>query len=143
MPSIAAELAERERVAKLEEDVKRLRELICDANFYLHRSGLARSISPVLLDRMLAEDPDPPKHATKAGGSARDVTLRRFKLVRAKDVSGTSGTGVVAEGVEYSNGRVSISWISQLECCGNYANVKTLLGVHGHEGATEIEWIDP
>lgn len=75
--------------------------------------------------------------------TSRDVTMRRFVLLRAKDVSGTSGTGVVAEGVEFSDGRCSIHRISQLGCVGNYDCMKALLAIHGHDGATTIEWIDP
>lgn len=41
-------------------------------------------------------------------GSADRSTVRRFHLVRAEDVSGTSGVGTVAEGVEWSNGWVSL-----------------------------------
>lgn len=47
-------------------------------------------------------------------GSADRSTARRFHLVRAEDVSGTSGVGTVAEGVEWSNGWVSLHWLSQL-----------------------------
>lgn len=32
--------------------------------------------------------------------------MRRFELHREEDVSGVSGTGVVAEGVAFSDGRV-------------------------------------
>lgn len=68
--------------------------------------------------------------------------MRRFLLVRSEDVSGTSGTGVVAERVEYSNGQVSIHWISQLESVNVYANRKVLESLHGHDGRTVVEWID-
>lgn len=33
--------------------------------------------------------------------------IRTFKLNRKVDVTGVSGTGIVAEGTEFSNGRVS------------------------------------
>lgn len=68
--------------------------------------------------------------------------MRRFVLVRNEDVSGTSGTGVVAEGVQFSNGRVSLHWISQYECVEDLANVAIVEQIHGHEGKTKIEWID-
>lgn len=74
--------------------------------------------------------------------TSKDVTMRRFVLVRSEDVSGTSGTGVVAEGVEWSNGQVSIHWISQLESINNYANTKVLTALHGHEGRTTVQWLD-
>lgn len=75
--------------------------------------------------------------------TAKEVTLRRFVLNRAEDVSGTSGTGTVAEGVEWSNGQISIHWISQLESVNVYANAKVLDQLHGHSGRTVVVWLDP
>lgn len=69
-------------------------------------------------------------------------TMRRFVLKRDLDVSGTSGTGIVAEGIEFSNGQVSIHWLSQLESVGVYANAKVLNQLHGHQGSTKVVWID-
>ena len=40
------------------------------------------------------------------------MTARRFELHRDDDVSGVSGTGVVAEGVLFSSGRVALEWLS-------------------------------
>ncbi len=68
--------------------------------------------------------------------------MRRFVLQRDKDDTGTSGVGVVAEGVEFSNGQVSIHWLSQLESVNVYANAKVLTSLHGHGGNTRIEWLD-
>lgn len=73
-------------------------------------------------------------------GTAERSTARLFVLVREDDVSGTSGTGVVCEGVEWSNGWVSMHWLSQLECISMYANIKTVMEVHGHDGKTKLEW---
>lgn len=70
------------------------------------------------------------------------ITMRRFVLVRHEDVSGTSGTGIVAEGVEFSNGQVVLHWTTQLESVAVYANSKVLEQVHGHGGRTKVKWID-
>jgi hypothetical protein len=75
--------------------------------------------------------------------TSQEVSMRRFVLVRSEDVSGTSGTGVVAEGIEFSNGQVVIHWLTQLESVAIYANVKVLDQVHGHGGRTRVEWVDP
>ena len=32
--------------------------------------------------------------------------IKRFRFKRTEDVSGISGTGIVAEGVEFTNGKV-------------------------------------
>jgi len=74
--------------------------------------------------------------------TAHMSTMRRFVLQRDVDATGTSGTGIVAEGVEFSNGQVTIHWISQLESVNVYANAKVLTALHGHGGNTHIKWID-
>lgn len=74
--------------------------------------------------------------------TSKDVTMRRFVLERKEDVSGTSGTGVVAEGVEFSNGWVNLHWISQLGSMEMCESIKVLMEIHGHEGRTVIKWID-
>lgn len=74
--------------------------------------------------------------------TSRQTTMRRFVLVRQEDVSGTSGTGVVAEGIEFSNGQAVLHWLTQLESIAVYASMKVLDQVHGHNGKTKIEWMD-
>lgn len=74
-------------------------------------------------------------------GTAQKSTARMFVLVRDVDISGTSGTGVVAEGTEWSNGWVSLHWLSQLGALGMYENIKVMLEVHGHDGKTRLEWL--
>ncbi len=74
--------------------------------------------------------------------TSKESTMLRFVLDRADDKTGTSGVGVVAEGVEFSNGQVAIHWISQLESVNVYANVKLLYALHGHGGATTVRWMD-
>lgn len=59
---------------------------------------------------------------------------KRFELVRTEDVSGTSGTGVVATGVEYPNGGFSFKPAPD--------GVKATEIIHGHGGRTVVEYID-
>ncbi len=75
--------------------------------------------------------------------SAKETRMRRFVLDRSVDATGTSGTGVVAEGVQFSNGQVVIHWLSQLEAINVYANAVVLEQLHGHGGNTQVKWIDP
>ncbi|MGN6105366.1 MAG: hypothetical protein ACTHU0_09705 [Kofleriaceae bacterium] len=75
-------------------------------------------------------------------GTSRTSTMRRFVLERAEDVSGTSGTGVVAEGVEFSNGGVVMHWLSQLESIEVCANMHVVEQIHGHQGRTLVRWLD-
>lgn len=39
--------------------------------------------------------------------------MKAFCMIRNEDESGTSGTGKVLEGVEFSTGKVAICWCSQ------------------------------
>lgn len=70
--------------------------------------------------------------------------MRRFELVRNEDVSGVSGTGVVAEGVEFWDGTVSMRWRAPFAraSTGFYSDVEHVEEIHGHEGATKVRFID-
>lgn len=68
--------------------------------------------------------------------------MRRFVLKRNKDISGNSGTGVVAEGVLFSSGWVSMTWLSHLNTVTVYHSMEVVRRLHGHDGATEVLWID-
>lgn len=69
--------------------------------------------------------------------------MRRFVLIRHEDVSGTSGTGQVAEGVEFSDGTVALRWTVALQSTAIYASAADLEAIHGHNGSTELSWLDP
>ena len=68
--------------------------------------------------------------------------MRRFVLWRHEDVSGVSGTGMVAEGVEFSDGRVVLRWRGSHPSFTLFKSVQDLVAVHGHQGRTEVQWVD-
>ena len=79
--------------------------------------------------------------------------MRRFELHRDVDVSGLSGTGVVAEGVEFTDGTAVVRWHELDPDSPNYQrgvrattvvfpNVQAVEALHGHAGATRLEWTD-
>lgn len=68
--------------------------------------------------------------------------MRRFELVRHEDVTGVSGTGVVAEGVEFGDGSCVMRWLGQYPSRVDHASVANLVAVHGHGGLTEVRWVD-
>ena len=68
--------------------------------------------------------------------------MRRFHLIRTEDLSGVSGTGIVAEGVEFENGKVAICWTSKYHICSIIDNMHTLEAVHGHGGTSHVEFLD-
>jgi hypothetical protein len=69
---------------------------------------------------------------------------RAFHLVRDTDVTGVSGTGVVAEGVAFSDGTVALRWLSAWPTSVVFHDrgVEAVEAVHGHDGATRIVWQD-
>ncbi len=69
--------------------------------------------------------------------------MRRFVLERTEDVSGTSGTGIVAEGCQFTNGYVALTWMSPYFSLGTYHSMDVLLNIHGHGSKTKTKWIDP
>jgi hypothetical protein len=77
--------------------------------------------------------------------SRHPARFRRFHLVRNVDESGVSGTGVVAEGVLFSNGVVAVQWTSQwpTSVVFHERGLESVIAVHGHNGHTHVHWIDP
>ncbi len=71
-------------------------------------------------------------------------THRRFVLNRIVDETGVSGTGVVAEGVLFSNGIVALHWTSEFptSVVFHHRGMESVEKVHGHSGSTRIEWLD-
>lgn len=69
--------------------------------------------------------------------------IKLFYLVRHTDVNGLSGTGVVAVGVVYPNGKAHMQWISFKSSFEMHDSVDSLMDIHGHGGATELVWGDP
>jgi len=71
--------------------------------------------------------------------------MRRFILVRHADVSGVSGTGIVAEGIEFSDGRVATRWLAPVgrpaQTCV-WDRISDVEAVHGHGGLTRVHWVD-
>lgn len=68
--------------------------------------------------------------------------FRRFHLDRAEDVSGTSGTGVVAEGVLFSTGKAVLAWTTRYRSVAVYDSMAELERIHGHDGRTKVVWVD-
>ena len=64
--------------------------------------------------------------------------MKTFKLVRKEDVSGVSGTGLIAEGVIFHDGQVAMSWFGQLHTIEIAPDIDTITRIHGHEGRTEV-----
>jgi len=70
------------------------------------------------------------------------VRIARFILIRKEDITGVSGTGVVAEGALFSNGLSIIRWLRKPFSIGIYQTLEDLIQVHGHKGTTQIHFLD-
>jgi hypothetical protein len=68
---------------------------------------------------------------------------RRFYLRRDIDSTGVSGTGRVADGVQWSDGTVTVRWRARPSATCVWSNMGELEEVHGHNGATQVVWLDP
>lgn len=92
---------------------------------------------------------DVPQHTEQADSRKLSAALlaqgpRPFVLVRHTDVSGVSGTGVVAQGVEFADGTVALRWLSDWPTSVVFHDrgMDAVRAVHGHSGATEIRYTD-
>lgn len=77
--------------------------------------------------------------------------MRRFLLQRIEDESGVSGSGFVAEGIQFTNGLCSLTWryvngsgvaIGDWSSVAVYSSLDKLNQIHGHGGKTLIRFID-
>jgi hypothetical protein len=68
--------------------------------------------------------------------------MRRFRLVRDEDVSGVSGTGLVAEGCTFSDGHVALHWLGRWPATTGHEHIDAVYEIHGHEGLTRVVWLD-
>jgi hypothetical protein len=85
---------------------------------------------------------EPADTAPLSAPLSSEFKARRFYLLRKEDVSGVSGTGKVAEGVEFLNGVCALSFSSSHMHVNVYMSIRAVAEVHGHGGATEVVWVD-
>ena len=75
----------------------------------------------------------------------RPPPVRRFYLHRTEDVTGVSGTGVVAEGCVFSDGTAVLRWLTDwpTSVVWHDRGADAIEHVHGHDGRTRIIYLDP
>jgi hypothetical protein len=89
-----------------------------------------------------AEPRTPSAQADQDGRPPTPPPPHTFHLVRHHDLSGQTGTGIVAEGVQFSDGTAALRWRGGHPATAVWPNVEEILAVHGHEGATELVWLE-
>lgn len=78
---------------------------------------------------------------------------RRFEVHRQQDMTGVSGVGVVADGVQFPDGTTVVRWRELAEDDPHYVRgvrattvvfpgVEAVAALHGHDGATRLVWLD-
>ena len=67
-------------------------------------------------------------------------TVKTFHTVRTVDVSGISGTGVVAYGAQFPDGTVVLRWNTDISSTAFYDSIEDLIAIHGHGGNTTVVW---
>jgi len=71
------------------------------------------------------------------------MAARVFYLVRIEDETGVSGTGIVAEGVQWTSGEISVRWLGDYPCVHFWpGGIDHLKRIHGHRGKTKVVWAD-
>lgn len=71
--------------------------------------------------------------------------MRPFLMVRDEDETGISGTGVVAEGVEFLDGTVVIRWQTHGDAYHStvvWTSLADAEAIHGHGGRTRFVFHD-
>ncbi len=69
--------------------------------------------------------------------------MRVFELHRDEDPTGVSGTGVVAQGVEFDDGTVAMRWASDWPTSVVFHDdgIESVRQIHGHGGSTRIVFL--
>jgi len=83
---------------------------------------------------------------------------RQFVLYRYKDLSGVSGEGTVAEGIEFANGQVALRWYPKTYnskkreareagftfrgSISVFQSIDEIIAIHGHHGNTKVLYLD-
>ncbi|WP_237773040.1 hypothetical protein [Streptomyces luteocolor] len=70
------------------------------------------------------------------------AVARPFHLQRDHDVSGVSGTGIVAHGVLWPDGTASVRWAGPRPSIVFWDSIDDALAVHGHGGHTRLVFAD-
>lgn len=69
--------------------------------------------------------------------------MKTFWLERIEDASGVSGMGIVAESVQFTNGKCALAWVTQYQSVAVYDTLGDVEKIHGHDGKTLIVWERP
>lgn len=67
-----------------------------------------------------------------------------FVLQRDVDETGVSGTGLIAEGAQFSDGTVVVRWRGEDASTVVWSRgIRSVIKIHGHDGKTQVVWDAP
>lgn len=66
--------------------------------------------------------------------------MKTFHIIRNRDVSGISGTGIIAEGCVFHDGQTVLSWFGRYHTIEISPHWEDIEAIHGHGGLTRIVW---
>lgn len=75
------------------------------------------------------------------GEGTVDGFFGTFRLERAEDVSGVSGTGHVADGTEFPDGTVAVRWRGVHPTTALHRDMASVEFIHLHGGKTRLVWL--
>ena len=78
------------------------------------------------------------KKKTLWNGYKKRVSMKTFYLNRTEDESGVSGTGKVAQGVIFDNGKVALTWLGEHSTVTIFEDIEEVTTIHGHGGKTKV-----
>lgn len=67
---------------------------------------------------------------------------QRFYLSRHEDPTGISGTGVIADGVIWQDGSVTLKWLGPHTSEVSWRSLRDVVAIHGHAGSTSVVFRD-
>ncbi|MFD4394681.1 hypothetical protein [Kitasatospora sp. NPDC058478] len=67
---------------------------------------------------------------------------RLFTLQRDTDITGISGTGTIAHGVQWPDGAVTIRWTGDRPSTVQWTGIDDVIAINGHGGHTRVIWDD-
>lgn len=65
--------------------------------------------------------------------------MKQFYLLREEDESGVSGTGIVAKGVVFDDGKCVMQWNTHINSIAVYSSIEDVKAIHGHGGKTKVK----
>lgn len=67
--------------------------------------------------------------------------VRPFVMRRYHDVSGRSGTGYPAVGIEFPDGVCVMGWLTDINSVSVYDCLDEVQNIHGHGGSTQVRYV--